>query len=90
MIASGDFAACAPDVRAPLPDERRDALSRETIAAMLVTGRDELLRQLPRQITPATSLTTDQREWVIDEATEYVVTQNKGTVADEDALERAF
>ena len=67
-----------------------EALSRDQIAESLVSRRNGLLRQLPRQIKLARNLTRDQHELVIDESTDFLVTQNKGVVADEDALERAF
>src|SRR5688500_5252559 len=67
-----------------------EPLSRDQIANSLIGRRDRLLRQLPRQIKLARRLTLDQHELVVDEATDFLVTQNKGVVADEDALERAF
>jgi hypothetical protein len=68
----------------------RPPLSRETIAEILVTRRQQLIRQMPQQIRISRGLTNDQREWVVDRATDFLVTQNQGVIADVDALERAF
>ena len=76
--------------RAPSP-ESPDGLSRTEIAESLLTRRDALLRQLLWQIKVSRFLNEDQHESVIDEAVDYLVTQNEGRViADHDALERAF
>lgn len=74
--------------RAPKPGQ---PLTREQIASSLLTRRDALVRQLPRQIKLARLLTADQQDTVIDEAVDYLVTENHGgEIADLEALERAF
>lgn len=69
------------------PEHRLD---RDTLATLLVGRREQLLQRLPRQVKLARRLTADQREWVIDEAIDFLVTENDRVIADEDALERAF
>src|SRR4051812_43971825 len=84
----GQMAAHAD--RAPKPDPS-GALTRGEIAESLLSRRDALLRQLPRQIKLARVLNADDRDWAIDDAIDYLVTENEGgVIADYDALERAF
>src|SRR3954452_24523372 len=65
--------------------------TREEIAVALLSRRDALLRQLPRQIRAARSLTADQQEWVIDDAVDHLVTGNEdGVISDVVSLEKAF
>jgi hypothetical protein len=75
--------------RAPTPAPS-GSLSRTEIAEALLCRRDALLRQLPHQIKVARFLNADQREEVIDDSVDYLVTENDGVIADHDALERAF
>src|SRR4051794_27508731 len=80
--------AARADQSSPPPDE---PLSRDAIAVALLSRRDRLIRQLPRQIRLARQLNAEQHERVIDEAVDYLVTGNEGgVVKDSDALERAF
>src|SRR4051812_34412433 len=80
----------ASAAHAPQPGDRPRPLSRDEIAEVLVRRRKRLIRQVPVQIKVARSLTADQREWVVDESTLYLVTVNEGVIEDTDALERAF
>ena len=88
MVWPGSGVSAAREIygrfsRAPPPPGRSALLSHDEIAEILVTRRERLLRQLPRQIKLARRLTADQREWVVDEATDFLVTQNKGVIADD-------
>src|SRR3954452_15534890 len=65
--------------------------TREEIAVALLSRRQALLRQLPRQIKAARRLTADQQEWVIDDASDHLVTKNEdGVISDVLSLEKAF
>src|SRR4051794_11179705 len=73
------------------PNPSDPSLSRDEIAFSLVSRRDRLIHQLPRQIKLARRLNAEQQEWVIDESVEYLVTENGDrAIKDADALERAF
>ena len=75
-------------------DHRRPGRSRawdaERIAEALVPRRDRLVDQLPRELAAARGLTRDQRELVIDEAIDYLVTEYAKPITDRELLERAF
>ena len=62
----------------------------ERIARLLVPERDRLVAQLPREIAAARDLTVDQRELVIDDAIDYMVTQYAKPLVTRDDLDRAF
>src|SRR5690349_9322005 len=62
--------------RAPAePSRRRGEWSAERVAGELVPRREELVEQLPRELARARGLTRDQRELVVDEAIDYLVTE---------------
>src|SRR3954454_15626930 len=82
----GYMAASAAHSQTP---SDRPPLSRETIAEILVTRRQQLLRQLPRQIRISRGLTHDHREWVVVRAPDFRVTENRGAMFDVDAQESA-
>jgi hypothetical protein len=73
--------------RIPPRARRWDA---ERIATALVSKRDRLVEQLPRELAAARGLTRDQCELVIDEAIDYMVTEYAKPIADEEVLARAF
>ena len=77
----------AEDLRRPSRSRTWDA---ERIATALVPRRDRLVEQLPRELAAARGLTRDQREMVIDEAIDYMVTEYAKPVTDAEVLERAF
>jgi hypothetical protein len=62
----------------------------ERIAQELVPVRDQLVQRLPREIAAARDLTLDQRELVIDDAIDFMVTEYAKPVTVSDELERAF
>ncbi len=62
----------------------------ERIAQELVPIRDQLIRTLPREIAAARDLTLDQRELVIDDAIDFMVTQYAKPVTAREELDRAF
>jgi len=64
--------------------------SARLIAEMLVPRRDWYVERLPRELPSARSLTTDQRELVVDEAIDYLVTEYPQPIEDRDGLERVF
>ena len=67
-----------------------DAWDAERIAMALVPRRDRLVDQLPRELAAARGLSRDQRELVVDEAIDYMVTEYAKPITDRDVLERAF
>jgi hypothetical protein len=83
----------AEDARRPrLAQRPRNvrAWDAERIAESLVARRDRLVEQLPRELAAARSLSRDQRELVVDEAIDYMVTEYAKPISDEQILERAF
>src|SRR5215210_6202526 len=62
----------------------------ERIAHELVPFRDQLVARLPRELAAARDLSFDQRELVIDDAIDYMVTQHAKPIATREELERAF
>jgi hypothetical protein len=64
--------------------------STDRIAEWLVSRRDRLVEQLPRELSAARGLTRDQRELVVDEAIDYLVTEYAKPIAEVEALRRAF
>src|SRR4051794_35047847 len=75
---------------ASLPRRELRAWTPERVAQTLVPLRDGLVDRLPREIAAARGLTRDQRELVIDEAIDYVVTEYGKPIPDRFALDRAF
>lgn len=74
--------------RFPLP--RGAPWTPERIADELVPQRDRLVSQLPREIAAARDLTTDQRELVIDDAIDFMVTEYAKPIIAHEELRRAF
>jgi hypothetical protein len=62
----------------------------ERVADALVPMRDHLVERLPREIAAARGLTRDQRELIVDEAIDYMVTQYTKPIMDRLTLDRAF
>jgi hypothetical protein len=75
---------------APKSSGRLGAWTAEQVALALVSRRDRLVSRLPEEIAAARSLSADQRELVIDEALDFVVTEYARPISDDEALERAF
>jgi hypothetical protein len=72
------------------PSLRARRWDAERVARALVPRRDRLVDRLPRELAAARGLSRDQRELVIDEAIDYLVTEYAKPIADEETLERAF
>src|SRR4051812_45493941 len=72
------------------PPRRAGDWTAERVASQLVTRRDQLVEQLPRELAAARGLSRDQRELVVDEAIDYMVTEYAKPIADREGLERAF
>ena len=64
--------------------------SREEVAQALVSDRDALVARLPLELARTSGLTRDQRELVVDEAIDFVVTEYSKPIHDREHLERAF
>lgn len=62
----------------------------EVVAQLLVSRRDQLVERLPMELASARGLTHDQRELVVDEAIDYMVTEYPKPIVDRDGLEMAF
>jgi hypothetical protein len=69
---------------------RTRAWDAERIAAVLGPQRDALVEQLPIELAAARGLTRDERETVIDEAIDFMVTEYGKPILDRQALDRAF
>jgi hypothetical protein len=83
------MAAHAP--RSSSAGDAPDGYSRETIARVLIGRRSVLVKQLPRQIKLARFIAPDLHEWVVDEAIDWLVTENDGgVIRDNSDLEKAF
>jgi hypothetical protein len=77
--------------RAPAkPARRPEDWNAERVAAQLVPRREELVEELPRELAAARGLSRDQRELVVDEAIDYMVTEYGKPIKDRQHLERAF
>lgn len=64
--------------------------SSQRLAEELVPLRDRLVDRLPREIAAARDLSRDQRELVIDDAIDFMVTQYAKPVTCHEELDRAF
>jgi hypothetical protein len=77
-----------------MADERLRPLPREwtphRVAETLVPLRDHLVERLPAEIAAARGLTRDQRELIIDEAIDFMVTEYARPIPDRFSLDRAF
>lgn len=69
---------------------RDSTWSSERIAQELVPLRDRLVERLSHEIAAARDLTLDQRELVIDDAIDFLVTQYVKPVRTREELDRAF
>ena len=76
--------------RVALPRHDRQPWSSERIARELVPLRDQLVARLGQEIAAARDLTLDQRELVIDDAIDFMVTEYAKPVETYEALDRAF
>ena len=76
--------------RVALPRHDRQPWSSERIARELVPIRDQLVGRLGQEIAAARDLTLDQRELVIDDAIDFMVTEYAKPVETYEALDRAF
>jgi hypothetical protein len=74
----------------PLAARRPEDWTAERVASLLVSRRDQLVDQLPRELAAARGLSRDQRELVVDEAIDYLVTEYSKPIVDREHLERAF
>src|SRR3954466_716757 len=64
--------------------------SSQRVAEELVPHRDRLVERLPREIAAARDLSYDQRELVIDDALDFMVTQYAKPLTSHEELDRAF
>jgi hypothetical protein len=64
--------------------------SSQRVAEELVPFRDRLVDRLPREIAAARDLSFDQRELVIDDAIDYMVTEYAKPLTCHEELDRAF
>jgi hypothetical protein len=81
----------ASAARPASPDEPPTQLSREAIARILVGRRASLIRQLPKRIKLARNVSSDAYEWIVDDAIDFLVTENEdGVIRGMDDLEKAF
>lgn len=64
--------------------------TRDEVAQALVSERDLLIARLPQELSVARGMTRDQRELVVDESIDFLVTEYVHPIHDREHLDRAF